>query len=55
MTLTLHYYELMMIVAREAIELQRAEEEALERARIQQELSNFWDRDCDRASSFGRY
>lgn len=42
-----------MIVAREAMELQRAEEEALEHVRIQQELSTFWDRDCDRASSFG--
>jgi hypothetical protein len=28
----------------------------LEAARLYQELSTFfWDRDCDRASSFGRY
>ena len=53
MTMTLHFYELMMIVAREAIELQRAEEEALEHVRIQQELSSFWTRDCDRAANFG--
>jgi hypothetical protein len=53
MTMTLHFYELMMIVAREAIEIEKREEEALERARIHQELSSFWDRDCDRAANFG--
>lgn len=53
MTKALHFYELMMIVAREAIELERAEEEALERARIQQETSSFWATDCDRAANFG--
>lgn len=53
MTKALHFYGLMMLVAREAIELERAEEEALERARIQEETSNFWDRDCDHAT-YGR-
>ena len=53
MTKTLHFYGLMMIVAREAIEIERREEEALERARMWQQLSTFESRDCDRAAAFG--
>ena len=63
MTKTLHFYGLMMIVAREAIEIERREEEAIEierreeeaieRARMWQQLSTFEARDCDRAASFG--
>lgn len=50
---TLHFYGLMAIVAREAIEIERREEEALERARLWQQLSRFEARDCDRAAAFG--
>jgi hypothetical protein len=63
MTKTLHFYGLMMIVAREAIEIERREEEAIEierreeeaieRARMWQQLSTFESRDCDRAAAFG--
>lgn len=53
MNRTLHFYGLMMIVAREAIEIERREEEALERVRMWQQLSTFEARDCDRAAAFG--